>query len=181
MNRNLLLLFAVLGIIVIVMIVISINLLFQSSSSTPQPPFQTTSSPTVTPVGPTPVSKPPIPYNKSDSDQLLEKVENRADLSTQDSTAKQKLLEPFANKSATLQQTNLYIISYVSSADLFQVEILSADISTAKSLATNWFLSKGFSKQGICDLPVMFYLNFSIASSLKNSGLTFNPQADICG
>ena len=57
---------------------------------------------------------------------------------------------------------------------------MGSDVELAKRAGTDWFIKQGMSQQGICDLPLQFYLNFDI--QLQKPGLksTFNPLPTGC-
>ncbi len=122
----------------------------------------------------------PVPENKQDS--FLEYVKNRRTLSESDASTKKQILAllPPEEDSGVLYQTPTISIEYVHEPDLFQVEILTEDIPAAKNEATTWFKAKGMSQEGICLLPVQFYLNYDVANELKKTNITFNPLSDGC-
>jgi hypothetical protein len=127
---------------------------------------------------PTPTQKPL--YQKQAQEILINRLENRAQLSTEDAAAKQKIIGLLAPGSNTLYQSPTIIIEYLPSADVFMVEILTIDIQKAKEEATNWFETQGVSQQGICNYPVQFYLNYDVAQSVKELKGTFSPLGIGC-
>lgn len=113
--------------------------------------------------------------------KLLEYVQNKKPLSPSDKQAKAsifRLLEGLP--SGIIHQTPNITITYVQSADMFQVEITNARIDAAKAEALLWFRNEGMSKEGICNLPVSFYLNHEIASDLEDAKNSFNPLPPGC-
>jgi len=153
----------------------------QKVSTTPLPthvekPEQPTSLPTVfTTVVPT-ISPTEDPQTK-----LLSIIQNRPALSLQDLSVKDKIVStlPQGQYSGTVYQTPDFAINYVQGPDLFQVEIETGNIEQARTEATNWFIAQGMSKQGVCDLPVEFFLS----NTIKNQTTTqspFNPLPDGC-
>ncbi len=135
---------------------------------------------------PTPTTKPALRtvplviYNSSKSNELLKKLENRQALTQNDTSIRQKLISPLNGQSGDIQLTNDYDIQYLSSPDQFQVEILSTNISLAKQEAVNWFIAQGMSQDGICKLPLSFFMNHSVAQQLQGKNITFNPLPDNC-
>jgi hypothetical protein len=128
------------------------------------------------PIYPSP-NEPPVRHDKQAQDSLLEKLRNRKSLSSSDTAAKTKMLSllPQGEQSGILHATASAKIEYVNSADMFIVEILTADINSAKREAGNWFTNQGFSQDAICNYPIMFYLNWEISNQIKNLNITFNP------
>jgi hypothetical protein len=114
--------------------------------------------------------------------RLLDKVNNRQELSESDITVKNKILSslPTGETSGTIYQTQDVTVQYIQSFNLFQAEITTTNISSAKTAATNWFINQGMSRQGLCDLPLSFYLNFSVKNQLPDNGASFNPLPEGC-
>lgn len=128
-------------------------------------------------------TKPPVKYNSQKMGQWLKILKERPSLSASDKKAKQKIISPLAknkNKSGYVKTYKDYKIEYVSNADEFFVEILSPNVQMAKYWATMWFKLNGISDDGLCKLPVVFYLNWNIAQQIKNLDIEFNPLPDNC-
>jgi hypothetical protein len=121
-----------------------------------------------------------IQYDLKSQHRLIQTLKSRPPLSPSDLAAKKKIaaLEPAGSE--IIYQSPDFTIYYVSSADFFQAEILTTDVTKAKQKAVNWFKSEGMSQQGICDLPIGFYLNYSISQQLQNSNVVFNPLPEGC-
>jgi hypothetical protein len=167
-------------------------LIFFISSTTVRPKLRTSTIPSTIPtttistiisstpgtqiMTPTTISLPADPQLR-----LLYRIEHRTPLSPTDSKAKQQILSSLSdNKSGIVYSSSALEIDYVSTEDVFQGEILSVDIEAAKQEATQWFLSKGMSHEGVCNNPVEFYLNKSVSSSLGNKKADFNPLPPGC-
>jgi len=144
---------------------------------------------TVILVTPTPIpskntdlhSNPPVVYNAQAQGSLLNKVEERKTLTTNDQAAKTKMLSKISSEgSGTLYQSENVSIDYLSTPNVFQVEILTTNIDQAKKEAVNWFMSQGLSQDAICNYPVQFYLNFTIAEQLRGKNINFSPLAPGC-
>jgi hypothetical protein len=150
-------------------------------TSTPSGPAPT---PTLNPVPTIFKDSPPAqPLTDTLAQQrLLDKVENRPKLSSDDSFAKAKILAklPVEKKSGILYESNSIHIEYVNSADLFMVEIISSNISQAKAEANVWFRTNGVSQKGICDYPVMFYLSWDTMNKFRGTNLQFSPVGNGC-
>ncbi len=114
--------------------------------------------------------------------KLLDLIQNRRQLSDADSTAKKNLLLQLPNgeSSGNIYLSSTIRVEYVRGPDLFQVEILTTNVALAKVEAAAWFQQNGISQEGICNLPVSFYLNWDIAQKLRNSDTVFNPLPNDC-
>lgn len=122
----------------------------------------------------------PIEYSAQASQKMLKKLKERTPLSYPDQVAKYQLLSSVDFDSAVLVTSNMYRIEYIKSPDQFMVEILAQTITSAKQGARDWFIGKGFTRYVICDLPVVFYLNWNVAQQLRGQGVVFSPLADGC-
>jgi hypothetical protein len=60
------------------------------------------------------------------------------------------------------------------------VEINTADVGLAKTQVTTWFTANGFAAKAVCELPVVFYLNFDVSQQLQSEGRTFSPLGEGC-
>lgn len=160
------------------------------TASTPETPA---SIPTIQPTIPPPLTPTPtyppsnttkkyITYDTEASNRLLDRVNKRIPLSENDKLAKAKILALFPPgvQSGVLHQTETIIIDYTQAIDLFMVEILIVDVAKAKAEANVWFRVNGMSQRGLCNLPLMFYLNAGVVQSLQNLDIQFNPVAPTC-
>lgn len=174
--------------LILVVVVSLIAIITSNFSSSSQPPNEESPSPSPTPrEGATPTSEaetntPPVLYDSAAQDRLIELVQNRQPLSDTDRLAKAKILSllPPTTPSGVVYQTQNIIIDYTKSADLIQVEILTADIQAAKNEANLWLRTQGLSQEAICELPVGYYLNIYVANELRNTDIIFNPLGDGC-
>ncbi len=121
-----------------------------------------------------------VVYDTVKLNKDFERIINKAGLSEQDKKVRQELINSVSDKSGLINTNQLYSIEYVKSPDSFMVEILSTDVEAAKKSAASWFKQKGISGQGICNLPVVFYLNDSVKSYLQQNNQTFNPLPEEC-
>lgn len=109
-----------------------------------------------------------------------ERIIARQPLSPSDQTAKDSLLELLNNQSGILQKTDTYQIEYVKAPDSFMVELNSIDPEGTKLEVGSWFRQQGLSDQGICNLPVVFYLSQGAKDYLSRIGSSFNPIPEGC-
>lgn len=123
---------------------------------------------------------PPILYDTKETNTLVESAKNRKGLSQNGSVAKAKLTSTLNNISGNAYASSQVRIDYVKSPDVFQAEILSTNIPSAKQEAVSWMISQGFTKDDVCRLPFSFYLNTKASDSLKNTGTVFSPLPDGC-
>ncbi len=176
----------VFGIILLIIVVLTAFIAFTNSSS--KPALNDTSEnkvrilPTLSPTPSLNSHIPPVAYNEIAQDKLLDKIVNRIPLSDNDTFAKATILStlPKENPSGILYQSDTIIIDFTNNANMFQVEILTTDISAAKAEANVWFRARGMSQKGICDLPVLFYLNSDTMTKLRGTGTIFSPLANSC-
>ncbi len=143
----------------------------------------TTPGPTaihITPITKKPQTNPPILYHSQSSKKMLDRLKNRTPLSTQDETTKQRIIRNINNKPSVLRTAPTFRVEYISSPDIFMVEIRTIDIGKGKLDAKSWLLSQGFTEQGACELPVVYYLNSDVASQLRNLDIIFSPLASGC-
>lgn len=124
-----------------------------------------------TPINIVPQNNPPVLYNTEKSEQLERIFQTRPALSAPDKFAKDKLIQ----KPNPLFETEEFYIEYLSAPDEFMVEIKTKEIGKAKEEVEAWFVQQGFSTDGICKLPVVFYLNYEVAESLRGVDMEFDP------
>lgn len=125
-------------------------------------------------------TQPPVPYVTGSGKRLLDKIERRELLSPADASVKRNLIAASLNAEKFLSVTVSYRILYIPTFDIFQVELLSNEIVSAKRRATEWFTGQGLSSEGVCNLPIMFYLNSEVATAMRNTNTVFNPLPEGC-
>jgi hypothetical protein len=123
-----------------------------------------------------PQDNPAVQYNAEKSKQLHEVFTSRPALTENDKAARQKLTQ----KKNPLVEADLFTIEYLSAPDEFMVEIRTADIERAKAGTMEWLQDQGLTPDGICKLPVVFYLNYDVAQSLRGTNTEFNPLPPGC-
>jgi hypothetical protein len=180
--------FVVIGFAVVLLIIIFIIVVVLTTSSqtpnvqqkgiTPVPVTTAAPTPTIPPYN----GKPTVLYDSAAQDKLINSIKERKSLSQSDMVAKATILAqlPAGQQSGILYTTPLMQIEYIHSADLFQVEILTTDLKSAKNAANVWFRARGISQEAICTLPVEFYLNYDIAKQLRQTNIIFSPLGNGC-
>lgn len=106
--------------------------------------------------------------------QLLNKVSQRPSLSSTDAVIKNKILSSIPLSEIVFQTPDV-TVEYIQSFDLFQGEINTPNVNAAKIEVITWFINQGMTQQGVCNLPLSFYLNFTVKSQLPDDGNSFNP------
>jgi len=122
---------------------------------------------------------PRIKYKPGTLGRAFDKLVNRVPLSPADQAAKERILAPFNGSSGIIRKTDDYVIEYVKSMDDFEIEILTTNIEDVKRVAEAYLKSQGFSNEGLCNLPVRFYLNYELREKLPSS-VIFNPLPQGC-
>ena len=158
------------GIIIFILLVINMLLGLTTKKETKETPSTQTPSPIET----------RNPYDQKKTDQLINIVQTRPTLVPNDAIIRQRLIVSLPKNTTVLRKTNNYTISYLSSPNVFQVEVNNLDIATVKAEVVTWFKAQGFSNEGICKLPVQFYLGISILQQAKESRLKVNPLPEGC-
>lgn len=182
-----LVLILLLGILVLLLFLVSI---YNSTSTNKTPLSSASPIPRLNPndfPSPLPVSEGTLNtspkksvYRDVDLEKDFQRIKNIKPLSGSDSEAKSSLLSSLNNQSGYLIQNPTYKIEYVKGPNLFMIELLSTNTDSAQTAAYEWLKSRGLSDQGICNLPVLLYLNYDIAESLEQQNTTFNPIPKLC-
>jgi hypothetical protein len=127
------------------------------------------------------IQDPLVNYNKKSSDKLLEIVESRPTPGApSDKNLRAQLISELDNQSGIIQNTASYRLEYVASPDSFEVEIKTSEITKAKDEAILYLKTRGFTEDGICKLPLMFYVNHEVAKNMKSGEDEFNQIPDFC-
>ena len=120
--------------------------------------------------------KPPIVETQpSFADYLVE----RSGLTPEKEQLKRELVAP-VGAAGVLSDGPRFRIDYIAVDDLFNIEIKTVAIDEAKEETVSWFEEKGFSREDICKLRIVFYLGADVYEQVKGSGLIFNPLPDFC-
>lgn len=116
--------------------------------------------------------EPAMNYEDGSTKKMLNSVEKRKPLSEADKKIRDAITNDMQNP---LSETDAYLLEYLSEPDQFMVEIRSTDIDGTKNQVKQWFNSQGISDEGICKLPVVFYMNPTAAEAYRNKNVEFNP------
>jgi hypothetical protein len=127
-------------------------------------------------------TNPPIRYEPTAAQKMLDTLSAKTPLSASDSAAKLQILSllPPGQLSGVVYRSPLVIVDYTNAADQFQAEILTVDIAKAKNDAVSWLRSQGLSQKAICDLPIVFYLSRDTLNQLRGRSFVFSPLAEEC-
>lgn len=142
-------------------------------------PQQEDSSPTPTPEI-RPVKKDVVKYDTDAQKRVVKIVQNRKPLDPASQAARDNMIASLGDKSGTLFESNVIKIKYIHAPDVFMVEIRDTLILFAKREAIQWLGDHGVTQQGLCNLPVVFYLSSEVANIVKNKGVTFSPLPEGC-
>lgn len=121
-----------------------------------------------------------LKFQEGTRGKLYDKLTSERILSSSDELKRTLIISEIGSESGTLYSSPNVLLGYLSSPDYFQAEINTANIDSAKKEVVDWFLSKGISQAGICNLPIMFLLNQEATSEFIDSGRKFNPLAPGC-
>lgn len=121
-----------------------------------------------------------IPYDLKSFKKDFERITSPEPLIQSDLEIRNSLINQLNNQSGILVKTGEYQIEYVKAPDSFMVELNSIDPASAKLVATDWFKQQGLSVQGICNMPVVFYLSDQARNYLIQTGQKFNPIPEGC-
>lgn len=164
------------GLLIFLLIILGVTFLESLKGGSIPPPSQP-ASPTVFPSE----GGAKVKYNKDSSDRLLEIVESRpTPVELDDSTLREQLIEELGNNSGITVETQSFKLEYVRAPDSFEAEIKTTEVNRAKNEAIDYLKTRGFSEDGICKLPLVFYLNFEVAKNLSDPGIEFSPMPDFC-
>lgn len=161
----------------IIVSIILIEVFFgpQKNAATPSPIFPT---PTLFPLQSTQTKNAGV--YAIDGKKMSDKIDSRQPLSPSEQTLRKQLIDDALKNQQVAQSNSLYTMYYSKSFDMFQVEILSTDIQTTKQQTTQWFIDKGFSQNGVCNLPVMFIISSSIKQQLIDKNVSFSYLPEGC-
>lgn len=176
-----------LGLILVIIVFLILIVSLRSNNATISTPQVVLSSPSPTQSEPSPSIVAHTNPQLKNLDipaayKLVTREEQRIPLSQSDTQAKKRILQllPLGKTYGTVYSSNNVTIEYVQSLDLFDAYILTVDVASAKKEAEDWFKQQGMSQQGICDLPLGFYLYSNVANMLKSTNFIFSPLPDGC-
>lgn len=131
---------------------------------------------------PTPLeNRPQLPsiLDTKKTNQAISILQNKPQLSAQDTAAKQKLAAA-ADTTEFVYGSPEFSVYYLKHDGTFQVEVNSLDVTRAKNDAASWFVSKGFTLDGLCKIPVIFYLGPAPLQIAQQKNMQFNPLPNNC-
>lgn len=171
--------YLIIGVLIFI-VVILISVLFSTKQGVPS---QLSPTPTIFPISITIVPSSTVknlnpPEVPGSNQKLLDKMRNRKALSISDQEARNKVITNLGNTFEL--DTNTYSIFYLSAPNIFQVEIRGEDISSIKTVVVNWFKNLGLSNDGICNLPIQFYLTGAARQKAASDQTQFSPLPDGC-
>lgn len=121
-----------------------------------------------------------LKFQSGTQGKLYDELTSERVFTDKDRASRALIISEIGNKSGTLYSSPNVLLGYLSSPDYFQAEIRTNNDISAKNEVVNWFLSKGVSRSGICDLPIMFMLDEKTSSYFIDQKLKFNPLAPGC-
>ncbi|HWY79714.1 MAG TPA: hypothetical protein VNW29_05130 [Candidatus Sulfotelmatobacter sp.] len=124
----------------------------------------------------------PLLYDNAAEGRLAQKILTRPTLEPSDTQQKNTTLTTILHgfNSGVLYETANVRLEYVQSADIFLAEIKTANITIAKEEISTWLFKQGFTQTGICNLPVMFYLNPEVSQNLQGKNVIMSPLPNNC-
>jgi hypothetical protein len=173
--------FFIIGIIiaVFVLIIIIIFSFMNPRSQTPNP--NNTAIPTNVPLNnPSQPTTPVIKLNEASEWKLAEMLMSPPTLSASDESVKNAILAPLNGFAGNLHTTPNVTVFYLPSIKEFGAKIETTNIALAKKEAVDWLTSKGMSQQGVCHLPLEFYLNYDAQNNLRSQNVVFDPLPPGC-
>lgn len=118
-------------------------------------------------------------YNTEKIQKDFQRIESKKSLSTTDLNVKKKIINT-SSQSGIVKESIDFKVEYIKSADSFMIQILNNDTNQTKIAAVNWFLNLGMSSQGICNLPLVFYLSPQVTDYYRKNNLQFDPIPNVC-
>lgn len=168
----------IIGIILIILIFVTLLFLEKLKTKPKQNPTNPT-PPTASRI--TEKTATSVRYNADKSRTLLKTLLERPTPTTQtDAAIREQLVASLSGNSGTLSETTTYKLDYVKAPNDFEAEIKTANASSAKQEVVSYLLLKGLTNDGICKLPLVFFLDFQVLNSYRLSGKTFSPIPDFC-
>lgn len=153
----------IIAIVIIIGIVIVASILsLKSKKEIPEPPLQTTASPTIAP------------------NIIIPPAKDTQTLSPTTQDIRKQIINGYLvdeNGDLLLYKTDALRIEYIPSPDVFFVKIYKDPATTYKKQAQNWFLAFGLNQTDLCNLPVRFILS---NSTVRKTNPQFHSLPDGC-
>ncbi|MBU2632841.1 hypothetical protein KKG52_03945 [Patescibacteria group bacterium] len=128
----------------------------------------------ITPPEPTrlPKATPNIqPMAIEELERESENLDNRTPTNDNETSTRNQLKN--SGKDGVLEKNEDWVIRYNSDQDLFQGEILTTDISSAREKVKSWFTIRGIAKDKVCELPLILYRDPKKFDTSLSIGLDF--------
>lgn len=127
----------------------------------------------------TPATQPIVDYQDSDQEKAIDYIKNRKELEEQDASVRAKFISDLNGQSGIVHSTSTYQIEYLRAPNAFMVAVQSTQVDSVKQEVQAWLLGQGLSSDGICRLPITFYLIPAVAQQLPKDQI-FSPLALGC-
>lgn len=128
-------------------------------------------------------------FSSADLARDYERFVHRVPLSAADQGVRDRLIEALRRSlgvasrdpvEGVIYQDAGVQVEYISGPDDFEAEIRTTDFDLAKRNVETYLARQGLSAAGICDLPLLYYVNGRLRESLP-SGTHFDPNPLACG
>lgn len=123
---------------------------------------------------------PPVFYKQGSLDKVENKLGQHIPLSSSDESIRSNLIEIAAKNNGIIYSTNTFFLAYIVGPNDFEVQILTTDVKAAKKDALSFLKAQGVSQDGLCNFPIIFYLDEKVARELQNQNVIFNPLPEGC-
>lgn len=169
--------FLIIGLGIVVFLGIIFLVMFLENLKTSDESFPPIPTPVIGQRSPSPA----VNYDKEAVEKLLENVTTRpTPTEERDVQIRARFIQELEGKSGYIRQTTDYNVSYVLSPDDFEAEIKTFNVDEAKTEIINFFRESGMSEDGICKLPLVFFLSPNVSQQLRGSEVKFSPIPDFC-
>lgn len=124
------------------------------------------------------VFDPSLIYEPGSLEKDYQRITSKSELSESDKRVRVQLITLAGNKSGVVHRTENYILEYVSSPNQFMAEITTVEVDSVKTQINQWLIGQGLSQDGICNLPLVLYLNSVARNELatKNLKVSLIPE-----
>jgi hypothetical protein len=168
------------GIVIVIFVFIAV-LLFSLINSRSQNPISKNSAvPTIVPLNNPSQSATQTKYNETSEWKIAEMLMQPPVLEPNDEAVRNTLLAPLNGFAGNIYNSSNVTIFYLPSIKEFGAKITTTNIDSAKKEAVDWFRSKGISQQGLCHLPLEFYMSYDAQKYLELHNVVFDPLPPGC-
>lgn len=120
----------------------------------------------------------PLNYDLDGQKKLLKYLSSPEKLNDKDLAIKKAIISSLGDRSGVIHSSPIVELDYIKSADLFEANIKTINFDEAKNEIIDLLKSKGLSQKGICNLPLMFSVGWSVSE--KSVGVRFSPLPPGC-